>query len=261
MATSEDFSTYTEYNPDSFRIEYITHYIRVEIYERGDRGYIYKDYGEDAITGDFKVRTHHACWNFETGEGGKGNEGGVFGIGEALDNIYDLRVSGDECICLENKALAAGTLRVAIRSTNTDEFDISSMERYQEKNYCEIERSDTILTCKIYDNSDYTSLVDTLTVNCSTNSLRYVYAFQAYHYPATNRMDVDIYKIDFLGALTAESGRSVAGIGFGDAISLQPFPPNWELEDEILLIIRRLKTRPIKILRMPNIYDNGRINI
>lgn len=71
----------------------------------------------------------------------------------------------------------SGVHFIGIEDEQNDNGDSYSGASLSTNYYLEIQRSGTTLTCKIYSDATFTTLVDTLSIVCNSTSWRYLSAF------------------------------------------------------------------------------------
>ena len=183
--TYEDFTTYTEDDPNS-RVSVYKNEIDVVDLARNEVAHVYKDFGTDY----FKTFTHKVDAKPVSGEAfAGGNVGaGVFWMVYNSANRYYILL---EFYCPSYIFL----LSSMSDGTHSDYYNGYS---YGTMYYFTILRTDTEATAKIYSDSARTNLIDTLTVPVDSGlTFDYLYAMSGVRYPVfTAKISYNIYNLD-----------------------------------------------------------------
>jgi len=165
----EDYTTYTDVDTENdFTIT--ANKIEVDTIRRGVASWIVKDKGAGHFT-DFE-HLLKCTWIADSSDK---SECGIWGLTNANFTQEEMETNS-EGILLRQFYKTTGLLH-QIRLTdmsllNSDIFDSVLGTPY----YYEIERIDTTLTTRIYDDSNRTNLVDTLVIVCENGAKRYILA-------------------------------------------------------------------------------------
>jgi hypothetical protein len=180
----EDFTTFTEVDIAADRIQKTANHID-HFSKRNEETYLYKDYGV-AHFGDFthKIKVQAIDANASA-------IGYCYHLSNVIDDIY-------------NTALSIGlffygaTSHIYLReqyggSPYQDDYNATGGVWY----YIKIVKSGTSLDAYIYSDSNYSTLLDTLTLTLHANhTLRYLYPCSSYNDGATYIKNIDVENFD-----------------------------------------------------------------
>jgi len=164
---AEDFTTYTEVDEDG-DITVTATKCDVDTMRRDALSYVRKDKGAGHFT-DFEHLVTCRCT-----AGDNGANCGIWALSNGSNTVAQMitNTEGLSCVFYHGAAAALALILVDRNSGNSD-TSIALVEGTIY--YLTIERNDTTLTCKIYDDSDRTNLIDTLSVVCTTLAYRYAF--------------------------------------------------------------------------------------
>ncbi len=199
----EDFTTYTEVDEDG-DITVTTTKCNVITMRRDALSYVRDDKGVDHFS-DFEhlITVYSGTGGLESGMAFWCLTNGANTFQQMIDGSDGLRFyeynwnvggSPDPHIYLYD-----------IANANSDVYDCAASTVY----YCTIKRDGATLTAKIHSDAARTNLLDTLSVVCSTDAYRYVYAVQSRQFSTNPSYAISAYSQDFnfqeAGAPTAYS--------------------------------------------------------
>lgn len=194
----EDFTIYTEVDVDADRIQKTSNHI--DIYCIGNEDtYVYKDKGVGHF-GNFKHLIDGACASAV----GLGARGPIWVLSNLVDDLKGQRTAENKYLALyfykeDPAAPISEPIFLEYWDGSTYHYDTSNFDHiYGTMYYFTITRDGTTLTCKIYSDSARTNLLDTLTLEVTTDSFRYIYAGCTYDGDVidTRKMDCDIENLD-----------------------------------------------------------------
>ena len=177
MAT-EDLTTYTEVDPDNRVVVTTTRCTTTNEPGTETATWVYKD--KDAgHFGDFEHKFDLYMTSMQNGSCMAHHT--VSNIVESWTDAYGANHQG---LSTRTNCGSGGDKIIAIRdfnSHNSDAFTNLIDTNY----YCTAERNSTTYTLKIYSDSGRTTLLDTLSLTCTTTTLRYIFAHLCYDQAAT----------------------------------------------------------------------------
>lgn len=195
----EDFTTYTEVEPDD-RIQKTATHVDAELH-RDEDAYLYKDKGAGHFT-DFEhkidvklVSSDVAGW------------GGVWGLSQNTVDDWKGWATGDIAVLFWTGAGPVYNLKLEERGVGADGYICAVNTMY----YLTIKKVGTSLTCKIYSDSARTNLLDTLSRTITDNSYRYIYACLTTNSPAAMIANVDVENLDLQEVVEKEVTDSGVG--------------------------------------------------
>ena len=173
----EDWTGYTEVDPNS-HITVAANTITADL-DLGETAYVYYDFGSSVISGDFEYRVKV---NINSGDGIV-----VFaGVSDTATDLFSLQSGGGHEICV--RGYGDGTNYVIYLSSSygvyegVDGMVVSPGTDY----YLKVVRDESVGTygtayCYVYSDSNYSVLLDTLTLTLTGNyDYRYIIAAQSY---------------------------------------------------------------------------------
>ena len=165
----EDLTTFTEVDSEG-------HYTQTTFKSTGTNlnnnstGYVYKDYGVGHFT-DFEhlIDTNHVSSTYSS------SGGCVAGIYCVTNNPTEHENCTNGLGLFHYKSIIAPNNQyLYIKDYNNSNQDSYTNVSMGTTYYLTIERDDTTGTCKIYSDSDRTTLLDTLSITCETTTYRYL---------------------------------------------------------------------------------------
>lgn len=205
--TYEDFTTYTEVEPDD-RIQKTETHVDF-LAKRNEDSYLYKDYGVDYFQ-NFEHFVNVKCVSTTEDTA----SAGVWSVSNDLDDVRGQREVDNEYYVIEFYRTDGGDpmrrILLGFWDGSKDPaerwiIDTANFSfAYGTWYYFRIKRVGTSLTCKIYDTAasrDAESadehLLDTLSLTVDeADKFRYVYACCSYNLPNTPEMELDIENLD-----------------------------------------------------------------
>lgn len=170
MAT-EDLTTYTEVDPNSdltvtaSKIQVDTMGSNYDVYLRADKGVDHFGDFEHLVTAEFTSNNGTTyCLN---GYWGLTSSAGIV-------SLVDMNTANEGLLAYE--IWTGSVIELVLKDYTNDNVDIWTGASFATPYYMTIERFSTTLTCKIYSDSSRTTLVDTLSITCSTDLYRYIFA-------------------------------------------------------------------------------------
>ena len=171
----EDFTTYTEVDNANDDITVVSA-VQVDgnTMTRTDTAYLYKDFGVNHFD-DFE-HLHEAKPISSIKDS---SYVGVWGMSNHIGDINTWLANGGGITLLIYR-FTSDYPRFMLNERGGD-ADITNVDQAWNKQYYLVtERIDTTLTCKIYNDSAYTNLVDTLTIEVNTQPYRYLFPLASY---------------------------------------------------------------------------------
>lgn len=165
----EDFTSYTEGDPDSNITIVSSSEIDVDSMHRDADAQVYKDRGANHFA-DFE----HLTTIEWTAAGDSGDAGswslsdGYFTIGSMYSYLNGF-ITATYCA-------SSSIFRFVLKEFPTNNTDYHVQDTCYQKWYNTIKRDGTALSCKMYEDAARTTLHDTLAVTCGTESYRYIAA-------------------------------------------------------------------------------------
>jgi hypothetical protein len=161
----EDLTGFTEVDSGS---DLVVHKNRVEItnMQEDADSYVYKDYGASYF-GDFVIR-----FEIDVNTVANTSETAFVCVSDTIGSKADM-VAADDGLRMYVRADATGT-DLWLVCESTDNSDSYQRTAYLANFHCEMERSGTTLTLKIYNDKFFTDLADTLTLTCEAGAKRYL---------------------------------------------------------------------------------------
>lgn len=169
--TYEDFTTYTEIDPNS-HITVTTTKVEWSGLDRNEEAYVYKDFGV-GFFGDFE---HDVEIEESTGST-NGAISGFWIISNVIDDMQTHWTGTQGLVFLGN--YDAGNHRFIIRDGNSGNQDIW-VGLADTLYYCIVTRVGNTFTVKLYDDVPRTNLKATLSVACSVTTFRYLYSCSSF---------------------------------------------------------------------------------
>lgn len=190
--TLEDFTTYTEIDPNSHITKNAAH---IDFYAYGgEDAYVYKDAGVD----HFGTSWEHKI-DVKAIAGVAAIECQVWTLANLVDDIYGIQLAGGDALTVI-LYLTGATYYIYIKEYRAgNAYTIGYGITVNTPYYLTLKRDGTAFTCKIYSNSARTTLLTTLslTLHAGQPSHRYVYASQTNsYYTSGKRLDCDIDNLD-----------------------------------------------------------------
>lgn len=175
----EHLLTYTETNPVG-QIDVGTHEVSFFNLDRTNSTILTKDYGASYFT-DFVIRQEIGIDACESG----GTTSRVLSLGLTANTATDFKNMEDNADGIElyyrcNPSTASYSLRLRINEGTPSE-DIYTSSAPPTVLFVETERSGTTTTAKIYSDSSYTNLVDTLSITSGSTAYRYIHTAASYN--------------------------------------------------------------------------------
>ena len=208
----EDFTTYTEVEPDNRIQKTATHIDHLA--KRDEDSYLYKDKGVDHF-GNFEHLVDVKLVDSVEG----GSLGCVWALTNDLDDMYALRIGGKTAVWVNTYYTIAWPCRIQLReeygssgySDDSIELIINTMY------YLKIAKSGISLTCTIYesaaDRSNNVNIKDTLTlVLHADHSFRYVFGCNTFNSGDYAGLNNDIENLDLQEAFTVTFYNNTGGI-------------------------------------------------
>ncbi len=166
----EDLSTYTEVDPNgdltitSSKCDISTMASNIDVYLRADKGAGHFGDFEHLVTAEFT--SAGSTWPLN-----------IFWALTSSTGVVSLTdmATVDEGLRAYNKWTGSAIEHVLVDDTNGN-YDIWAGASFATPYYMTIERTSTTMTCKIYSDSSRTTLLDTLSLTCGTQSYRYIFA-------------------------------------------------------------------------------------
>jgi hypothetical protein len=187
----EDFTTYTEVDPNNHIGLVGTNHIDFDAYEDED-AYLYKDKGVD----HFGSNWEHTI---DVKPVSTGNYGlaGFHMVSNDVDDVHGLTVAGKTFLFIY---IGGGTNTPRIYLTECylgtwyEAYYITTQGAWR---YLTITKTGTALTCKIYSDSARTTLLTTLSLALhADHKFRYIFAAYTYNAPSAVHNDIDIENLD-----------------------------------------------------------------
>ncbi|VAV82522.1 hypothetical protein MNBD_DELTA01-1618 [hydrothermal vent metagenome] len=175
MAT-EDLSTYTEVDPSgdltvtSSKCTADTMASNIDVYLRDDKGASHFGDFEHLVTAEF-TSNNGTTWPL--------NSYWALTSSASVVSQQDM-ITANEGLISYHIHVGGGTIQTVIKDFANGNYDIWTGASFATPYYMTIERSGTAMTCKIYSDSGRTTLVDTLSLTCGTQSYRYIFAIQGH---------------------------------------------------------------------------------
>lgn len=175
--TLEDFTTYTEVDPNNHISVASSTHVDVNVINEGEDAYLYDDKGVDHFEDfvhniDIKAVTHQST----TGEGC------CWVLANIVDDWRAIYNGGGDLLSVLLIWYAPGEWRLYLQEVDGGSYyatyQVISQSTWY---YLTIERSGTSLTCKAYSDSARTNLLFTLSLTLHTpiTKFRYIYAVQS----------------------------------------------------------------------------------
>ncbi len=204
MAT-EDLSTYTEVDPygdltvTSSKCTVDTMGSNYDVYLRADKGANH--------FGDF---IHIVTAEFTSNNGTNWCLNGYWALtsGSGVVSLADMYTAGDGL--LSYQIYTGSVLQWIIKDFVSSNYDIWEGASFATPYHMTIERGGTVLTCKIYSDSGRTNLLGTMSITCTTDLYRYIFATQG-HGTGTGGRFFSGY-VEGLDLLEAGSAVAVEGL-------------------------------------------------
>ena len=174
-SAGEDLTTYTEVDPNS-RFGVTADTIMITDLQRDEDAYVYDDKGANAID-QFE---HQVEVNLTSAD----DNGTIFGW--AISNVVEdgryWQSNSSQAVDVRLQKVA-GTYRIGFYDADVGSYDYTESVSVGTTYYLTIDRqADTTIRCRIYGDSDRTSLVDTLTITCASGrKWRYLFAVNSYN--------------------------------------------------------------------------------
>ena len=188
----EDFTTFTEVDEAADRIQKTANHIDHLAY-RNETTYLYKDYGADHF-GDFthKIKVKAVSASATTAFGA------VWALADQLGNISWLKTNNYVSIDVEFQRQDSACVVILRENHNGSEYyDYWAGASWDTWYYIKIVKSGTSLNAYIYSDSDYSTLVDTLTLTLQADhTLKYLYGCNTYDDDTTPYLTADIENFD-----------------------------------------------------------------
>lgn len=198
----EDFTTFTEVDVAADRIQKTANHVD-HVAERDETTYLYKDYGASHFD-DFihKVKVKAAS-------GDTSGFGAVWVLANDLDDLKALETGNKTCISL-SFLKSATDLKTRLGKTYggaSTHDENSGGFSFGDWVYAKIVKSGTSLNAYLYSDSDYSVLVDTLTLTLDGDwSFRYLYGCNSYNDSTNVTLVTDIDNFDIGNRICSDSG-------------------------------------------------------
>lgn len=177
MVSYEDFTTYTETDPNS-HIEKTEYHIDFNCY-RNEDAYLYKDYGADYFGSSWEHKV-----DFRITEDMQDNDIYViWALSNDIDDINGLRAGNKTCLWARAMRVSGvnriSLLEVYNGSGYEDYYTTLTVNTWY---YLTIKKTSTAFECKIYSDWERTNLLDTLTLTLHGDwKFRYVFGANTYN--------------------------------------------------------------------------------
>lgn len=186
----EDFTTYTEVDPNSQIGLVGTDHLDVSLHRNAD-AYLYDDKGagyfgdyEHLIDFKFISHTNNGTYAIDLCTNVIDDAAWIYGNADGLGVRTSYSTTPGYCFYLTDFGLLNNDL---------DNIVITNNVWY----YLTIKRLGTTATCKIYSDKARTTLIDTMTVTCKTTTYRYIYAVDSWNSGNADVLVSDIEDLDF----------------------------------------------------------------
>ena len=188
----EAFTTFTEVDNASDRIQKTANHIDFcSVYDENCR--VYKDYGVGHF-GDFTHKIKVEVTSQDTP-----SIGYTWVLTNELDRSWTLFNTGKTQIAIRFYRSAGGASELGLYETYSSSEYIDTYSGYSINTwyYIKIVKSGTSLNAYIYSDSDYSVLVDTLTLTLHANhTFRYLHGCNSWYTSSTYTMNLDIENFD-----------------------------------------------------------------
>lgn len=210
MVSYEDFTTYTEVDPDFNRIQFTATHID-HVARRDEFTAMYDDKGVDYFGSNF---THMIDVKEVASE--SSSFAALWNLQKTVGDLHTIRAgSGDYLAMIFYRAVNERRLYLEEFDSGVQDNDyyvVSDGTWY----YLVIKKASTSLTCKIYSDSARTNLLDTLSLTITDKSYRYVFACNTYNDGNAIQATTDIEKLalsiwKISGVTRDSSGNALGG--------------------------------------------------
>lgn len=191
--STQDFTSFTEVDPNAELTIISSTRIKCDDGTCNDLDYTYKNYGA-GFFGDFIHRVSSTATNW-TLQPLKIMSFVAWSMsnGVGAPRHTDWRGANDGLICglyyYDNNSMRVYLKDIGVDSPDEDNYENDSKLVVGYKYHFEIERSGPTLTCKVYQDKDFSILLDTLAVSCATTTYQYLTIGPEY-YSDANRAHV-----------------------------------------------------------------------
>lgn len=194
----ENFTTYTEVDPNTRITVTATRVTGAPTLTRGESAYVYSDKGVGHFVGDFEHLVAIRC----SAAVGEAAATVVWALGNSIGDFYERMAAGNGLCIWFNLYYATDPSPAIILE---ESYGLSSYRddyKYAGYNiwyYLRIRRTGSILTCEIYSDAARTVLIDTLSLVLHTvDSYRYVYAISSVTdaWMGSSTLSADIENLD-----------------------------------------------------------------
>lgn len=218
--TVEDFTTYTELDPNNHLTVASSTHVDFKAYRNEDCR-LYKDYGAGAISGNF---THFVDVTPQTYGGTDYGLGWVWGLSvDTVDDELGLKNANKTAVCVEISELNNNPILNLVEIYNGSRYITTNLVIgiWGAARYLKMVKVGTTLYCYIYTDSARTSQITGSPVSLVLHgdwSFRYVFASNTYN-DGTNAnkwTDLDIENLDLNPTLVFRSSSSI--VFFADLI-------------------------------------------
>ena len=197
----EDFTTYTEVDPNSHISIISSTEIHVSGLTRNEDAYVYFDYTTGYFTEEF---THYIDITPITTTGG--GVGVFYLLSNVIDDYYAIQPNYPHIRIWINPT-TSGEKYLSIKARHSDgNIDSDSMfytggTRY----YLKIVRTSTQVVLYVYSDSEHTNLIDTLPISMDTTSFRYFFPVNSYNSGVSYSVEFYVYNYEIVTTTPSSS--------------------------------------------------------